>query len=477
MKKFKNLTGLLLFVLLSTQSCKDPKNQKEEEEKEETVATYIKEEDKACLAPSSWFTVDTITGKRKTPAPREDKTSVFGDNTTVSNCDFHQWSWQKFLWLTNDVSGQPLFLEELFQVTSQTVRIPTTNNKIVLTASDKKQATSDILNTNKSFSSNVTSYPVYYSIHVNDSLYNSIWKYAKMKKSDYSNATFPVGSLELKIAWVSADAIPDTTGYFVTDAVVEGKDTKIALLGMHVVGIVYNHPEFVWATFEHHDLAPYYDWKATTTSDVPVTSKTNKLLFDVHATATLANITSNAPNADSTSVFAVNQYGVPRQAGDTFLSTSQEEPLNYDNIAAINTSVKEKLTDVWKNYFYNGSIWINTEGHNYPTEQAKLLVSLGSALSNSAPGKLPRGSVAAYNITMETYEQLGFSPTSIHGQNVEGMGNCFSCHSASRGSSLNISHIFNGAVDYESKISVTQTKQKHLDEIKLFIKNMKASKK
>ncbi|WP_445722148.1 hypothetical protein [Flavobacterium sp.] len=473
MKKFKNLTRLLLFVLLSTQSCKDPKNQKEEE-KEETVATYVKEENKGCLAPSNWFVVDPATGKRKTTAPREDYTSVFGDNTTVSNCDFHQWSWQKFLWLTNDVSGQPLFLEELFQVTSQTVRIPTVNKKIVLTASNKKQATGNILNTNKTFSSNVTSYPVYYSIHVNDSLYNSIWKYAKMKESDYTNATFPVGSLELKIAWVNVDAIPDTTGYFVTDAVVEGKNTKIALLGMHVVGIVYNHPEFVWATFEHHDLAPYYDWKTTTTSDVPVTSKTNKLLFDVNATATLANITLAS---DSTNVFAVNQFGVPRQAGDAFLSTSQKEPINYDNIAAINASVKEQLKDVWANYFYNGSIWINTEGYNYPTEQAELLVSLGGTLSDPAPGKLPRGSVAAYNITMETYEQLGFAPTSIHGQNVAGMGNCFSCHSASRGSSLNISHIFNGAVDYESKLSVTQTKQKHLEEIKLFIKNMKASKK
>lgn len=473
MKKFKNLTGLLLVVLLSFQSCKDSKK---EEVKEETAATYVKE-DKTCLAPASWFTIDPATGKRNTPPPREDKTSVFGDNTTVSNCDFHQWSWQKFLWLTNDVSGQPLFLEELFQVTSQTVRIPTTDKKIVLTASDKKQATGDILNTNKMFSSNLTSYPVYYSIHVNDTLYNNIWKYAKMNKADYAKATFPVGSLELKIAWVSVDAIPDTSGYFVTDAVVEGKNTKIALLGMHVVGIVYNHPEFVWATFEHHDLAPYYDWKATTTSDVPVTSETNKLLFNKNVTATLANITSNAPNADSTSVFAVNQYGVPRQPGNTFLSTSQEEPVNYDNIAAINASVKEQLKDIWANYFYNGSIWIDTEGYSYPTEQAELLVSLGGSLSNPAPGKLPRGSVAAYNITMETYEQLGFSPTSIHGQNVEGMGNCFSCHSASRGSSLNISHIFNGAVDFESKLSVTQTKQKHLDEMKLFIKNMKASKK
>ncbi|WP_035695169.1 hypothetical protein [Flavobacterium soli] len=472
MKKMKNLVGLLIVLLIVALSCKDPKNEKVGEDQK--AETYVKQnEDGTCLADSAWFHVDPISGKRKTPAPLEDSTSVFGNNATVSNCDFHQWSWQKFLWLTNDVSGHPLFLDSLFQVSTQTVRIPTTDKKIVLTSADKNQATGDVLNTNKTFSSNNVSYPVYYSIHVNETLYTSIWKYAKMNKSDYTTATFPVGSLELKIAWVNADAIQDTSSYFVTNAVVEGKDTKIALLGMHVVGIVYNHPEFIWATFEHNDLVPYYDWNATTTSDVPVTSKTNKLLFNSNATATIANITSNGPNADSTNVFAVNQYGVPRQPGNTFLETSQEEPTNYNNIDAINTDVHAQLTDIWKNYFYNGSIWINTENYDYPTQQAQLLVALGDSLRYPAPGKLPRGSVATYNITMETYEQLGFTATSIHDQNVAGMGNCFSCHSASRGSSLNISHIFNGAVDYKNNLTTKQTKQKHLKEIKAFIKKMK----
>ncbi|MCB0245901.1 MAG: hypothetical protein KDI12_20980, partial [Anaerolineae bacterium] len=27
-----------------------------------------------------------------------------------SNCDFHQWAWQNFLWLTQEVNGQPRFL-------------------------------------------------------------------------------------------------------------------------------------------------------------------------------------------------------------------------------------------------------------------------------------------------------------------------------------------------------------------------------
>jgi len=33
----------------------------------------------------------------------------------------------------------------------------------------------------------------------------------------------------------------------------EQSAAKMALVGMHVVGVVEHHPEFVWATFEHVD--------------------------------------------------------------------------------------------------------------------------------------------------------------------------------------------------------------------------------
>ncbi|MBL4670165.1 MAG: hypothetical protein JKY30_13005 [Flavobacteriales bacterium] len=467
MIKTKNLLGISILTLAIVTSCNDAELEEKVHEKENYTTTT----DNSCLADSDWFKIDSITHKRKTDAPKEDSHSVFGNNVTVSNCNFHQWSWQKFLWLTNeDTNGTPLFMDSLFQVNAQTIPVKSVNKKIILVAADAKQATNSILKTNKSYNSNNLNYTVYYSIHVDSSLYKSIQKYAPMDKSMYKDSTFPVGALELKIAWVNIDALRDTNAYFITDGNIEGIDTRIALLGMHVVGIVYNHPEFVWATFEHHDLSPYYDWAATITTDTNVTSKTNKLFFDSNAVGTLANITYKS---DSTNIFAVNQFGVPRQAQDSFLLTSQKEPKNYNNIDAINISVHEQLTDVWNNYFYNGSIWIDTEHYNYPTEQATLLISLSDSIGISAPGKLTRGSVSAYNITMETYEQLGFAPTSIHGQNVSNLGNCFSCHTASRGSALNISHIFNGAVDTANNISIKQTKQKHLDEIQTFIKKMK----
>lgn len=473
MNKTKNLISLIALIILTIVSCKK-KNGEKTTTKEE-LATYTKQKVNAtCLADPSWFAINSTTGKRKTPGPKEDNTSVFGNNTTVSNCNFHQWSWQKFLWLTTEnASSEPLFMTNLIQVDNQNKPVAETeSSKIILSGNEKLQATGDILKSNSAFSKNVTSYDVYYSIHVDSTLFKSINKYSKMDPSKYADVTFPVGALELKVAWVDANAIKDTSSYFVTNASIAGKDTQIALLGMHVVGIVYNHPEFVWATFEHDDLVPYYDWKATTTSDVPVTSITNKLFFNKNATGTIANLASKNSN-DNPNVFAVNKYGVPRQAQNAFLATSQSEPENYNNIEEINKNVKSQLTDVWSNYFYNGSIWIDTEHYSYPTEQAQLLNSLGRSLFKSEPGKLTRGSVAAYNITMETYEQLGFTPPAhIYQQSTATIGNCFSCHN-SNGSPLNISHIFNGAVDRFNKKTNKQTKQKHLNEITEFIKNMK----
>ena len=36
----------------------------------------------------------------------------------------------------------------------------------------------------------------------------------------------------------------------------KAESVTVALIGLHVVGVVEDHPEFVWATFEHEDNAP-----------------------------------------------------------------------------------------------------------------------------------------------------------------------------------------------------------------------------
>lgn len=461
---------LFLIILISLGACKkDPKGEKDN-------YTTVKNSAAAseCLAPANWFTM--VNNNRQTPPPNEGPTSVFANNATVTNCDFHQWSWQKFLFLTNEINGKPLFMTEMIQVTAEGKRLDPSEG-IVLRDTAQASSTTDILKTPNYPSGVPKSTTVYYSIFMDRILYGAMLKYGPIAKNDPSKVkdmTFPVGSLELKTSWIDASALKDPSTYFITQGVINGVKTKVALLGMHVVGVVQNHPEFVWATFEHENLAPAYDWsKATPTTDAPVTSTVDYPFFNKSSTATVTNITSG--NGIYTDVFSVYKYGVPVEKAmkgshnvQLYMSTSQNGSENFNNIRTINQSVKTQLKGIWNNYFYNGSLWINTAGYNTTQAQAALLDSLSYKLSNSAPGKLTRGSVAAYNITMETYVQVGFSPSSIHGNSVSNLVNCFSCHNTSdRGnvSPLFISHVFTGYVENLQGLNRKQIKQAHVNEI------------
>lgn len=462
---------------------------KEQPKAEEAVVEgkYAKNTGSNCVAPSIWF--KTVDGNRMTSPPNEGPTSPFANNATVTNCDFHQWSWQKFLWLTNDINGKPLFLDQLIQVDANGNRTPT-DKGIELTAIDQASSTStysDILKTPFD-----PSHTVYYSIFLDDSFYSTMQKYAPIAKTNpaaVKDVTFPVGALELKASWIDASALKNPDDYFITSGVINNVQIPVALLGIHVVGVVENHPEFVWATFEHENLAPKYDWsKATATSDAPVTSSVDYPFFSKGTTATIDNITSG--NGSYTNVFSVYEYGTPVQKNaanqKVFMKTSQDGEENFNHINEINKSVKGQLSGVWNNYFYNGSIWIDTEGYNTTQQQAELLNSKSYHLSDSKPGDLTRGSVAEYNITMETYVQVSFdnlpNPMPIHQQNAGNLVNCFSCHNASGNnnnlSPLYLSHVFTRHINHLEGLNNKEIRAVHSKEIiAQFLKRTEANKK
>lgn len=461
--------ALLFIILISFCACK--KDSKGEKDNYTTIKKSAATSE--CLAPADWFTI--VNNTRQTPHPNEGPNSVFANNETVTNCDFHQWSWQKFLYLTNEVNGKPFFISNLIQVTAEGKRLDPSQG-IVLRDTAQASSTTDILKTPNYTSGVPRSTTVYYSIFMDKLLYSTMLKYGPIAKKNplqVKGITFPVGSLELKTSWIDASVLKDSSTYFVTEGVINGVKKRVALLGMHVVGVVQNHPEFIWATFEHENLAPAYDWsKATPTTDAPVTSTVDYPFFNKSSTATVKNITSK--NGIYTDIFSVYKYGVPVEKAmkgssnvTLYMKTSQDGSQNFNNISTINQSVKKQLKGIWNNYFYNGSLWINTEGYDTTQKQAALLDSLASKLSNSAPGKLTRGSVAAYNITMETYVQAGFKPKSIHETSVENLVNCFFCHNASyknATSPLFISHVFTGYVDSLKGLNRQQIKQEHVDE-------------
>lgn len=418
---------------------------------------FAKNTTESCNCEESWFPHE------QTPPPAEGDGSPF-DSSNTTNCIFHQWSWQKFLWLTKPLaSGNPLFLDSLNIVSPEMAPVsPQLGLKLVLTSINQAGPEGVLVSNPKIIPGKKAGDTVYYSIHVNNILLNKAILAASQINSGKVPAnnleTFPVGAFELKVSWITTAAIPKDklADYFVTKAAVKNSkgqyvSTSVALLGMHVVGVVKNHPEFIWATFEHKDMAPVYNWK-----DNSVDSATEKLFYEKGKTSGLGGI-----NYDSTSpvvpnkAFVLYEYGVPKVlTSNDYMKTSQVEPANFDNINTINKCVASKLKDVFRNYFYNGSIWLNTDGLS-PVQQAKTIVK--SKIASVLPDSLARGSSNLANITMETYTQT--FKKDVHAITAGNLVNCFTCHQSKnfdtirKGKSpLYLSHVF------ESYLLVTKPK-------------------
>lgn len=454
----KNFCYVVLICFLLTACKKEDKDA----DGEKSPELAYKQQTAPCECDSSWFP------HAQTPAPEEGKGSPFDTNSTT-NCMFHQWSWQKFLWLTKpQANNNPLFLNELTQVSDALIPVQEQKGSTIVLTYTQQAGSNGVLTANPHYAENKIdkkNYKVYYSIHANQTLLKAAKNYKDSiisKKLPENNLkTFPIGSLELKVSWVDANTIrtDKQKNYFITTASVtnDGKtftQKRVALLGMHVVGVVINHPEFIWATFQHNDLAPVFDWK-----NHKVDSTDDKLLY-AHKTDPLEGITWGG-NLKPYDLF---RFGVPKTKNDQFMKTAQEEPMNFDNIKTINDCVASKLDDVWKNYFYNGSIWINTDGMT-PIKQAETMITWGENLDSAEPGAIARGSLNNANVTMETFTQTFESE--MDSISVSNLANCLSCHNAvsfvkgNPKSPLYISHVFNAYI----KSSQGQTKIE-IDELK-----------
>jgi hypothetical protein len=405
----------------------------------------------ACECDASWFP------HSQTPAPAEGKGSPF-DTTSTTNCMFHQWSWQKFLYLTKPQSnGKPLFLDEFTEVDAKMEVVQPQLGEALVLSSTGQAGGGGILKTNPHYSANQSAATVYYSIHMNATMFDAAtaFRTAILNGTLPANnkETFPIGSVELKVSWVDVNALDPSVAdsYYTTTAAVQqsgGTYTveTVALLGVHVVGVVINHPEFIWATFEHHDMAPDFDWNTSEAS-----SATEAFLFETGSTNTLAGIqwdgTTKVPVL-ANKAYTLFELGIPRTTNNAFVNTSQAEPANYNNITSIDSCVAANLQDIWNNYYYKGSIWLNMDGLT-PAQQADTIVSLAYGIGNVAPGAMPRGSTGNANLTMETFEQT-FAPDISQTGTISKISNCFSCHSGvgfasdKPKSPIYLSHVFDG---------------------------------
>ncbi|WP_144394667.1 hypothetical protein [Pleionea sediminis] len=402
--------------------------------------------DTNCQADNSWFP------HSETPMP---DSANFSPN---SNCSFHRWAWQMFLWLTQEDNNQPRFLN--FQSPYDVLGIKDRESLLPrLSKSGAPRSLDEYLQAGtEGILIDQSGKAVYYSQYLNDTFVSFIDSNKltdpKVVQNFDPNTPFPVDSLELKASWKIVDdkdkyksffTMPSTVFKLINkDGSIVVDDTRpikvtLALVGFHIAGVVKDHPEMIWATFEHKDNAPDVpadvtpsqiiskkDWtfyKANTPySDCNVNPASSPVLKLDEKTQTLSPITH-----------VCRRYAFGNDANQKDMSV----PTNIKVVKQLNDSVLSQLSksDVWSNYFEVGAIWF--------ARNKGLKPNMSLATDSDDKGQLLIGSLKLSNSTVETFTQTQST-----------MNNCFRCHNTLHrfppsteldplpGLNLNISHAF-----------------------------------
>ncbi len=381
----------------------------------------ISSNDTNCAADPTWVS-----------APSEADAATFN---ATSNCSFHQWAYQNFLWLTSQDgdTGETIFENfanpnALFVPGGPTEPYPGRapgDPTLMLARFGKTQTTADIESIFQAGPGNKVLVDqngevVFYSNHLDEVFWNFIvdnqlYDLAKLQAAQGPALDFATGALELKAAWRVAEKdgqvlIPDADRRFYVVAtsiptvtvnaqghVKEDPNTMIparmALIGMHVTGTVKGHPEFIWATFEHVDNAPQCNADASRPATV---GPGPTGLWSLYKPGTLTGACNQFDVSDP--LAAVNVCLVHPQGGGNTDNQNAVVTLN-ENVHAL------PLSPPWTNYVLGGGVW--TSG------QVPLNNGAFSAEDLADHKATQLGSLDLANTTMETFTQND---------------NCFACH-------------------------------------------------
>jgi len=405
---------------------------------------------KDCLADPTWFP------HASTQEPDADKFQ------SVSNCVFHQWSWQTFLWLTQEVNNQPRFMAftnplQLIGMKPDGFTPRMSKSHDPETFNEFLQAGSDAILVDHN------GRPVYYSQYLDTDfvkfIENNKLTDPNIVKNFDATKSFPNGATELKATWKIVRSGEDASQFFTTRTLVnklknqdgnivispdETEEVTVALVGFHIAGVVEGHPEMIWATFEHKLNAPNVPQNVTPDTEIltpdTVISHTNYTFYTANTAYKDCNVNvANTPNqkldeatqtlTPITQVCRQYQYGNDPESP---LDRKDKIAQNDHNIAQLNASVLSKLNpgDVWSNYYQVGAIWFG---------------AIDGLKPNMAfdTDELLTGSLKLSNATIETFTQ---SQSTVN--------NCFRCHNTKQlfppsndlnplpGLNINISHAF-----------------------------------
>jgi hypothetical protein len=417
----------------------------------------------SCTVPAADFNKWFADGKATANGAVVPANSV--DFSPTSLCDFYKWSWQMFLWLNSPIAaGQVFNSDQFFEVSGydgvnrhfnpnvnrgrrvlkfSLFHAQAKKGKAIRVNRLGKVETPEVgqANTNGVLISQSGSL-VYYGIATNNvfAYFLTGVKTKKIMAKQFPSTQAELKQvtdfaapktfkddialvLEVKTSWVEASSVADATKYVTIQGEVPvfdktdpkkwvpmgSKTVQLAMVGMHIVGTVKDHPEMIWATFEHVDNAPNDTFTYTN-----ATNQASTVNFDSSAPSVFCK--ANAPRpamgqntplaqVDGSNLGNIVSTGAANIGpSDTvrFNPWGQDSSSpNVDNntqIIAVNNSVRGQLAkdDVRGNYFLVGTTWTNKKipgpGVDFKTVGSQFLA----------------------NATMETY-----APQS----------NCFSCHS------------------------------------------------
>jgi hypothetical protein len=405
-----------------------------------------------CSAESSWFLTPSL--------PTEVKQSNGpGDS---SFCDFYQFSWQTFAYLMATSSNNPKVRN--FQDNAQYHELEVDEKGLPANSCDDKHDAHTLFIRAAKPQENGTEFTIPERIGqagggatIYDQNSNVVYYDVRFSKnmcdvkSIQQQANFPGGTTEIKTAWKVLGANDDASQYVTMDANItpvtpdqkNTQTTKLGMVGFHLAVATPNHPEFVWATFEHKVNAPDCT-SPETTQGWSFASENCSADLTAKDGLGIVQCRFNNPAAET------KITGKPTQICREYAYGSAVGDLKYDentqDIKSLNANVQPYLTGGFKvlsNYFNVGALWVSDieKGSYVPPIKGKQV----SQIDNQ------RGSLRLANTVAETeFQNVNTAATNASHPNQPGfVSNCFGCHNyegkasnISNTTSNSLSHIF-----------------------------------
>ncbi|NPU10140.1 hypothetical protein HL666_05160 [Bradyrhizobium sp. 83002] len=368
------------------------------------------------------------------------------------DCNFHQWSWEAFVWATALVkdSGSGSNVPRFMTLATPAELLSNADDagapklrpltlaaraQVFHGAAGFTEGAGAIVQADGNMLVAQNGYPVYASVHMNQTYFNTARKNLIVTggyQSQPASSSFAVGDAVFKATWLRLDpnqAPP--AGAYTTQAqvpVLENKITPgqitiqpvagkfvtvtVALIGLHVVGYTENHPEFLWGTFELKNNSP----QTPDNTFEPSASRSDPKSYTLYKGRTpfsQVNIAAQ-PGASrpqltldpaTQKLTPVTNVVLENKTG------GENQPNGVGNIYAINAQAQGFLSNLkgpqstFASYSLDGTVWMLPNSYNLNSNQTNAV-----------------GSVNLANATAETFVQQADNTP------IKNVLNCFLCH-------------------------------------------------